>query len=747
VYLITGGTGGVGLTVAAHLARTVQARVALVSRTPPNAATRLERTVCDDAIRRLAELEDGLEEKHRASLPLVREAGLEATLDRLCAAQILDLIRRAGIDIASSDGIGREELKARCRSVPQFERLFSRLLRGLEEAGLAALDGPAVRFAAAAAEWPPASALRGEAAARYPHMTAVFDLLDRCGHHYPDILCGEKPALGALFGEGSELFTRAVAAIREHSDIPVCQALIGELFSHVLRGTRTGALRVLEVGGGEGLLTRALVPLCDGQNVEYHFTDIGRSFVVAAQREAAARGADFMRFGVLDISRPAAPQGYTKGAYDVVLAFNVLHATRNLSESLAHAAELLAPGGLLVVQESVRPRLWIDFIWGLTDGWWAFEDEGRRHSSSPLMSADSWVETLRAAGFESITSLPTDGGRRASADTAVVIARKPLAAKADRRDGAGAAIEALERDGAEVMVLAADAADRAQMREAIDRVVERFGRIDGVIHAALVLEDGTIQSKTRDSARRVLAPKVTGTLVLEEALAGRPLDFFVMFSSLVSQMGGAGQIDYCAASHFQDAFAHANRSRLAKAVISINWGAWREVGKAFRSAVERGIAPREALPDGMSPAEGLDAFIRVLACPYPQVVVSPQDPVALWSERPYAAGGRVAASDGAPPAAVAATDALPGAGVLRNDTERVIADIWRDVLGVDRIGIEDNFFDLGADSVISLQFIARARKAGLRFTNQQVFEHQTVAGLAAAAANGHRDTASKGREL
>ncbi len=70
----------------------------------------------------------------------------------------------------------------------------------------------------------------------------------------------------------------------------------------------------------------------------------------------------------------------------------------------------------------------------------------------------------------------------------------------------------------------------------------------------------------------------------------------------------------------------------------------------------------------------------------------------------------------------------------RTETERVIARIWQEILGVPQLGVGDNFFDLGGDSMISLQFIAEAKKAGLRFTNRQVFEHQTIAELAAAAA-------------
>jgi len=70
----------------------------------------------------------------------------------------------------------------------------------------------------------------------------------------------------------------------------------------------------------------------------------------------------------------------------------------------------------------------------------------------------------------------------------------------------------------------------------------------------------------------------------------------------------------------------------------------------------------------------------------------------------------------------------------RNEAERVLLAIWQSVLNSEAIGIDDNFFELGGDSILSLQVIARARKSGLRLTPKQLFEHQTIAGLAAVVA-------------
>jgi acyl transferase domain-containing protein/SAM-dependent methyltransferase len=740
VYLITGGMRGVGLAVAEDLARSVHAKLVLVGRTPLQRDTVLNGRLADESIAGLAALERITDQgTGRSTISL--QPGLEATLDALCSAYAMAFLRRAGVDPARETVIDRDELRARCRVLPRFDRLFARMLGALNEDGLVRFGGSNVQFTRAALESLDLPQVLGEAKVRYPRMTPLFELLNNCASQYHLALTGEIPALSLLFGEGHDAFERGVAVIRDHSDVGLCQTLVRDLLARIIAGNGSGQLRLLEVGGGEGLLTGDLLPLCENSNVEYHFTDISRAFVAAAERRHAGRR-DFMRFGTLDIARAPEDQGFVEGTFDVVLAFNVLHATKSVAESLANAKKLLAPGGLLVLQESVRPARWVDFIWGLTDGWWAFEDEARRQSS-PLLGLDAWTDALHDSGFEAIASFPSDEQLRASTDTGILVARKPalsdapaaVAGKSSAVQDAGmtlAALENLRSLGAEVECVVADISDRRQAEIAIGRALSRFGRLDGVVHAALVLDDGTIQAKTRESVERVFAPKIAGTAVLAELLRGRDLDFFVMFSSLVSILGGAGQIDYCAASSFQDAFAHAENSTLAKSVISINWGAWREIGKAFRSAVERGVPAAEALPDGMSPSEGLDAFRRVLASPFRQVLVSPQDPAALLQARSAASRS---AADQAPASRSSAASPTPAAAPAgpRNETERVIADIWRDVLGVDRVGVDDNFFDLGADSVISLQFIAKAKKAGLRFTNRQVFEQQTVAGLAAIA--------------
>jgi acyl transferase domain-containing protein/thioesterase domain-containing protein len=144
------------------------------------------------------------------------------------------------------------------------------------------------------------------------------------------------------------------------------------------------------------------------------------------------------------------------------------------------------------------------------------------------------------------------------------------------------AIQSIERSGGEVMVMAADVSDADEMRHVIDTVHERFGRIDGVIHAAGVLEDAPILNKDTVSASRVLTPKIKGTFVLESVLADDPPALFVVMSSISALIAPPGQIDYAAASAFLDAFAAARSSR-QRPIVSIQWPRWRDVGIAADS--------------------------------------------------------------------------------------------------------------------------------------------------------------------
>ena len=126
------------------------------------------------------------------------------------------------------------------------------------------------------------------------------------------------------------------------------------------------------------------------------------------------------------------------------------------------------------------------------------------------------------------------------------------------------------------------------MQTAIAEIEERWGKINGVIHAAGLPGGGMVQLKTPEIAGKVLAPKVQGTLVLNKILKDHPLDFFILFSSINSVVPMFGQVDYFSANAFLNAFAHYKNSPNKLFAVSINWDTWQEVGMAVEAARQWG---------------------------------------------------------------------------------------------------------------------------------------------------------------
>ena len=285
-------------------------------------------------------------------------------------------------------------------------------------------------------------------------------------------------------------------------------------------------------------------------------------------------------------------------------------------------------------------------------------------------------------------------------------------------------VEAIEALGAAVLVCRADVADEAQMTAALAIAQARFGPLAGVVHAAGAEKRGeTLLELTRAQCEAQWRPKREGLRTLARVLAGRPLDFVLLHSSLASVMGVAGFVSYTASHLAMDAFAVAQQNAGEGMWRTVGWDNW-----ALGATPSAGFF--------MSPVAACEALERVLSLPdEPQVLVSCgplQARIDRWLVRDDTAADAslTGAADATPqghPRPALSTEYLPPA----TDAQRTLAAIWQTVLGIDRVGIHDNFFELGGDSVLNIQITGKARIAGLALTAKQVFEHQTIAELAA----------------
>jgi NADP-dependent 3-hydroxy acid dehydrogenase YdfG len=297
-------------------------------------------------------------------------------------------------------------------------------------------------------------------------------------------------------------------------------------------------------------------------------------------------------------------------------------------------------------------------------------------------------------------------------------------------------VRALEAKGADILVVGADVANAAEVRDALEKAEARFGVVNGVFHAAGAPGVGMMQWKTREAVGRVFAPKIHGTLALADALADRALDFFVLFSSVTSATGGGpGQADYCGANAFLDAWARqapAHYNAVAVSWGEWQWDAWSDGLAGFPEDVRAFlIANRKAY--GLTFAEGSEALTRVLARDLTHVFVVTQDleTMVAGGRRSSAAASLAQLEERARPVyprpALSSSFREPQPGL-----ESQIAVLWRELLGVDRVGGDDNFFELGGNSLLGIGLIAQLRKQLRldRLPPQVLYEAPTVAALA-----------------
>ncbi len=296
---------------------------------------------------------------------------------------------------------------------------------------------------------------------------------------------------------------------------------------------------------------------------------------------------------------------------------------------------------------------------------------------------------------------------------------------------------AMEAAGSEVLLANADIAAPSALGEVVGEALSRYGRIDGVVHAAGVVDDaGAIHNRSRAELESVVSSKVRGTLAVAELVANLDPDFFVLCSSVATRLyhNRFGQVGYVAANSFLEAFAE-SQTTSPTFTTTISWDDWQDVGMTARTAREFAETYGDSAVfvdpiDSFTPAQGVEIFERVLASGQPRVLISTRDlekRIELDVDATSAfLASAIGGESGNAPAELSAD--YPGA---RTRTESTVAHIWSSLLGVDAIGMEDDYFQLGGDSLRAAQVVDRMRDAfGLDLPINILFEAPTIAGLA-----------------
>ncbi|KAL9595199.1 MAG: hypothetical protein Q9219_006593 [cf. Caloplaca sp. 3 TL-2023] len=158
-------------------------------------------------------------------------------------------------------------------------------------------------------------------------------------------------------------------------------------------------MRILEIGAGTGASTGSILRTLGTSFESYDFTDISPGFFADAKEELKEWGPK-ISYRRLDIEEDPMAQGFEAGSYDLVIAANVLHATKNISKTLKNVRSLLRPGGKALIGEIVLQLISAALVFGILPGWWLSEEPERQNG--PLLTESQWDKVMRENGFSGI---------------------------------------------------------------------------------------------------------------------------------------------------------------------------------------------------------------------------------------------------------------------------------------------------------------------------------------------------------
>lgn len=247
---------------------------------------------------------------------------------------------------------------------------------------------------------------------------AECEVVQRCALALPDVLNGKADPLQLLFPDGDlSLLTRLY---EKSPGAQVMNGLVSQTLEQLIQSwPKERPLRVLEVGAGTGGTTAHILPMLAGSGllVEYLFTDLSPHFLQQAQQRFAKF--DFIQYQLLDLEAEL----QLEHLQDVVVASNVLHATKDIQNTLQQIKRHLAPQGALIMLEATQPLLWLDLVFGMMPGWWVFDDQVRK--DHPLLTSQQWQSLLFDMNYHAVSVMQP----KPALPQSVIVARTPALEK------------------------------------------------------------------------------------------------------------------------------------------------------------------------------------------------------------------------------------------------------------------------------------------------------------------------------
>ncbi|BAU05985.1 type I polyketide synthase [Fischerella sp. NIES-3754] len=268
-------------------------------------------------------------------------------------------------------------------------------------------------------------------------------------------------------------------------------------------------------------------------------------------------------------------------------------------------------------------------------------------------------------------------------------------------------LQVLEELGAKVLVVRADTTNSEQMYHSLSP--ENIGQIHGVIYSTGIRRENvfcSIPEIGKTELEQLFDYQLRKYVVLEQVLQNRKLDFCIIISSLSSILGGFGLGLYSGVNQLTDSFTQRHNQTNSFPWISINWD------KLQLNAIQeqKTLGQASGVELAINETESVEVFKRVFSLgEETQVVVSTIDLKARWEHTFKLDLDSKYSSQEVPSSRYSRPNLSNSYIAPTNELEKQITEIWQEVLGITQVGIYDNFYELGGDSLIATQLVSRLR--------------------------------------
>ena len=239
-----------------------------------------------------------------------------------------------------------------------------------------------------------------------PVLKAQIKLAEATMRVLPEILTGKILATDIIFPNSSMELVEGIYknnAVTDYFNEVLANMVCAYIQERLIEDPSV-RIRIIEIGAGSGgtstMVFRKTRPYLTHIQ-EYCYTDISKAFLMHAEKEYGPEN-PYLTYAVFNVEMPVNGQGVSAGGYDIAIAANVLHATKNIHQTLENAKALLKKNGLLLLNEISRNLLFTHLTFGLLEGWWLYEDPDLRISGCPGLLPKNWQKVLESEGFRSV---------------------------------------------------------------------------------------------------------------------------------------------------------------------------------------------------------------------------------------------------------------------------------------------------------------------------------------------------------